>query len=87
MEAREVWNEVRSDFVMNASSSSSTSTAMRFEHIPWLSYYVAQVPALTRDLSKMRALSFNRSAVRYQSGSTTKDLFYYLVRILLRLYH
>lgn len=54
------------------------STAMYFEHVPWLSYYVARVPALTRDLTHLRALAFKRTITRYQSGSSAKDLFYYL---------
>lgn len=57
---------------------------MYFEHVPWLSYYVARVPALTRDLTHLRALAFKRTITRYQRGSSAKDLFYYLVRVLCR---
>ena len=32
---------------------------------------------------QLRRLAFERTAQRYQNGSTTKDLFYYLVRLAL----
>lgn len=54
------------------------STAVPFEHVPWLSHYILHFPALIRSLTDLRALAFGRSKLRYERGSTTKDLFYYL---------
>ncbi|PSS01016.1 hypothetical protein PHLCEN_2v4082 [Hermanssonia centrifuga] len=49
-----------------------------YEHIPWLSYYTKKIPGVGEDLKKMRTLGFARTDQRYKSGSTAKDLFYYL---------
>lgn len=55
------------------------SSAMRFEHIPWVSYYLIRFPALVPNLYKLRTLAFERCRIRFKNGAITKDLFYYLV--------
>ena len=55
------------------------SLALLFEHVPWLPYIVEQMPGIGRMLDYMRSLGINRAKVRFENGSKTKDLFYYLV--------
>ncbi|GJE86759.1 cytochrome P450 [Phanerochaete sordida] len=54
------------------------STAVPFEHVPWLSHYISHFPSMIRSLTKLRTLAFGRSQTRYNKGSNTRDLFYYL---------
>lgn len=48
--------------------------------MPWLARYVSHFPMLIRTFTDLRTVAFGRAKVRYESGSKTKDLFYYLVR-------
>ncbi|GJE89584.1 cytochrome P450 [Phanerochaete sordida] len=54
------------------------SVSAVYGEIPWISYYAAMSPRLGKDLKSMRQMAFSRAAQRYDSGSTAKDLFYYL---------
>ena len=56
------------------------STAVIYEHVPWLGYYTRNFPSLITNLIKLRHMAANRTTQRYNSGSKVKDLFYYLVR-------
>lgn len=51
-----------------------------YGEIPWLSYYTRFIPPATRDVKRVRQMAFSRTEKRYATGSTTRDLFYYLVR-------
>ncbi|EKM49557.1 uncharacterized protein PHACADRAFT_131233 [Phanerochaete carnosa HHB-10118-sp] len=60
--------------VLNA----GTKVCFVYEHVPWLSYYVKKLPRGVEAIKKMRALAFSQAEKRYNSGSTSRDLFYYL---------
>lgn len=63
-------------FLMEVNSSGTP-----LENLPWLSWYAKK--ALVLGTGKARALEsmgIARAKQRYARGSTTKDLFYYLVR-------
>lgn len=49
-----------------------------YEHIPWLSWYTKHIPGAGEDLKQMRNMAMARAGKRYESGSTSRDLFYYL---------
>ncbi|KAJ3525055.1 hypothetical protein NM688_g8461 [Phlebia brevispora] len=57
---------------------SGLDVAVLYEHAPWISYYTAMFPWVGNDLKTMRKMGFARTEQRYQQGSTTRDLFYYL---------
>ena len=44
-----------------------------------MSYYVKLLPWAGKEIKGMRKMGFARTEQRYQQGSATKDLFYYLV--------
>nr|BAL05078.1 cytochrome P450 [Phanerodontia chrysosporium] len=48
------------------------------EHVPWVAYYAKKIPSVVRKVSEMRGMGISRAKMRYQQGSTSKDLFYYL---------
>ncbi|KAI0345507.1 cytochrome P450 [Trametopsis cervina] len=52
--------------------------AVMYEHVPWLSYYTKRVPNVGNDLVELHKVAFERTAKRYENGSSTKDLFYFL---------
>ena len=56
-----------------------SSIAALYEHIPWISYYTKMLPWASKDVKQMRKMGFSRTEQRYNQGSTTRDLFYYLV--------
>lgn len=56
-----------------------SSIAIIYEHVPWLSFYTRHLPNVGKDLIGFRNMGISRTAARYKQGSTTKDLFYYLV--------
>ncbi|KAI0075130.1 high nitrogen upregulated cytochrome P450 monooxygenase 2 [Panus rudis PR-1116 ss-1] len=49
-----------------------------FEHIPWITHYVAKIPKIADQIRKQREFAISKARQRYQQGSKTKDLFYYL---------
>ncbi|EKM49543.1 uncharacterized protein PHACADRAFT_153972 [Phanerochaete carnosa HHB-10118-sp] len=53
-------------------------TSFVYEHVPWLSYYVKKLPGGVGAVKTMHALAFSQAEKRYTSGSTSRDLFYYL---------
>lgn len=55
------------------------SVGSLFGEIPWVSYYLRYLPFAAQDPKRMREMAFARAEQRYTSGSTSKDLFYYLV--------
>ena len=54
--------------------------AFMYEHVPWLSYYAKKLPGAGSDVKQMRAMAFGQTEKRYATGTTSRDLFYYLVR-------
>ena len=56
-----------------------------FEQIPWLSYYIKKIPYTGKRYMSLRSMATARAAERFQKGSTTKDIFYYLVCQLVHL--
>ena len=58
----------------------AASTAVVFEHIPWLTHFAKRVPFFGNALKSLRASALEKTAQRYESGAPTshKDLFYYL---------
>ena len=54
--------------------------AFMYEHVPWLSYYAKKLPGAGSDVKQMRAMAFGQTEKRYAAGTTSRDLFYYLVR-------
>ena len=60
-------------------SFSHNSTAVLYEHVPWLGYYTRNFPTLIRTLIRLRQMAAARTTARYNNGSKVKDLFYYLV--------
>lgn len=53
---------------------------MTLDHLPWLANFVKYFP-IAPDLVKMRQVARARTAVRFERGAESKDLFYYLVGI------
>ncbi|EKM51676.1 uncharacterized protein PHACADRAFT_212308 [Phanerochaete carnosa HHB-10118-sp] len=49
-----------------------------YEHMPWLSYYGKMLPGGVDAIKKMHAMAFSQTEKRYASGSTSRDLFYFL---------
>ncbi len=58
----------------------SGRAATFFSNIPWLGIYVGKVPALVRPIQIFVAHGQKSVARRMARGSTTRDLFHYLVR-------
>ncbi|CAL1706398.1 unnamed protein product [Somion occarium] len=56
----------------------SLRATLFFEHIPWVTYWVQKLGIASGAVKKQRAFSLARADERYQQGSKTKDLFYYL---------
>lgn len=54
-----------------------------FENVPWASYYARHIPRFTHSVQKFRALCVQHGLARYEKGSDMKDLFYYLVRVII----
>ncbi|KAI0337448.1 cytochrome P450 [Trametopsis cervina] len=52
--------------------------AVMFEHVPWLSFYTRHIPALGAALKRLRSAAYERTVLRYQEGTATKDLFFFL---------
>ena len=82
-----LWQYVRSGMQYEEVSSTIQRTPLTavissgviFEHLSWVSYYAKHIPALVRNVLTLRRLGISRAQQRYQQGSTSKDLFYYLV--------
>ncbi|THG99327.1 hypothetical protein EW026_g3001 [Hermanssonia centrifuga] len=49
-----------------------------YDHLPWLPHFVKLLPGGAGDIRKMRGTFLKRTASRFNAGSKTKDLFYYL---------
>ena len=60
--------------------------AFVYEHLPWLSYYTRHLPGFGGDVKLMRAMGMAQTEKRYNRGSTSKDLFYFLVSPSRKLY-
>ncbi|KAI0786227.1 cytochrome P450 [Abortiporus biennis] len=54
------------------------SLAFLLDHLPWIGYYIRNIPGVGEDLKRMRAMGIERATVRANAGSHSKDLFYYL---------
>ncbi|KAI0688711.1 cytochrome P450 [Cytidiella melzeri] len=52
--------------------------AVIYEHVPWLSFYTRHLPNIGKALVELRRMAYERTAKRYQNGSSTKDLFFFL---------
>lgn len=75
------WHAVNNSHQTNKNIAyTSCSTAVTYEHLPWLSYYTRNFPVLISTLARLRQTAYERTVQRYNHGSTVKDLFYYLVR-------
>ncbi|EKM51985.1 uncharacterized protein PHACADRAFT_212598 [Phanerochaete carnosa HHB-10118-sp] len=48
------------------------------EHVPWIAYYAKKVSSVVRKALELSYMGDSRAQQRYQQGSTSKDLFYYL---------
>ena len=48
-------------------------------HIPWILPFLKHIP--NKDLKEMQRMGASYARERTKAGSTTKDLFYFLVRI------
>lgn len=79
----EVGTEVSCEFtnLLLRTKLTGIRVAFIYEHIPWLSYYTKRLPGFGEDVKSMRAMGFARTEQRYTSGSTSRDLFYFLVGI------
>lgn len=62
--------------------------SMLYHHVPWLAHYAKRLP-MSPEVKKMRQFVLGRTAMRYNAGATSKDLFYYLVNytVLLDILH
>lgn len=56
------------------------SAGTLYEHVPWLARFAKAIPGMAEDIKRMRKMGLQRAATRTKRGSTTKDVFYYLVR-------
>ncbi|KAI0795685.1 cytochrome P450 [Abortiporus biennis] len=52
--------------------------AMIVDHLPWSSRFLKHIPGFADDVKHLRAFGMSRASARIESGSKTKDLFYYL---------
>ena len=57
------------------------SVSFIYDQLPWLPHFTKHVPAVGRELLKLRGAAINRATERYKRGATSRDLFYYLVRL------
>lgn len=68
-------------FLLFSPADALCSAMMIFDHLPWLSYIVKQL-GVGSNIKRLRAKGMARTEARYKRGAVSKDLFYYLVRIL-----
>lgn len=52
---------------------------MLYEHLPWVPRVLKCIPGGGKTVRSMRAIGLNRANARFENGSKSKDLFYYLV--------
>ena len=55
-------------------------------HCPWLDIYLGYVPFAARLMKQLLDYGEERATERIKNGSLARDLFYYLVRSVSRLY-
>lgn len=53
-----------------------------FEHLPWLAGYAYKIPVIGRATRTVRETGRRKAQHRTKNGSTVKDLFYYLVSLV-----
>lgn len=49
------------------------------ESLPWFAYHIAKLPVLSEKFRKIREQANQRARERIQRGTSSKDLFHYLV--------
>lgn len=58
-------------------------TALVLSHVPWLGKYYVNLPGIGEGLKKFRTFCQARAMLRRSAGSLSKDLFHYLVIVLI----
>lgn len=64
-------------------SSMLDSFAMFLTHLPWLGFYLSYIPGATGPLNTLKKRGREFAATRLARGSSSRDLFHYLVYLVL----
>jgi hypothetical protein len=75
------WSEVNNipSWLQNVLMPLPFRVAHIYEQVPWLAYYVGYIPSAGEDNKVMRTMCIAQTERRIAAGTTSKDLFYFLV--------